>query len=182
MEINILDHLKKRHFDVNLYKDIFIPNSLNCIYFYIYNISGKFLGYQCYTPEKPKRNNQLDDAERRYNTEVTEVNKITEIAYFGLELLNPKDVNIFLVEGIFDACRLHNLGLNSLALLSSDVYRYREHLQSLGYNLIPVCEGDEAGLKLMKLGNCNEIIYLGNTLDLGDLSDEEIYEIFKHYL
>lgn len=182
MKKSITTHLKERHLDIKKYPSLHISEEYGKAYFYLYNLSGMIVGYQCYTPSLPKRMNKAEDCDRRYHTYITKSAGMIMLTAFGLDILDTTKKEIFLVEGIFDACRLHNLGLNALALLCSDVSFLKEHLMSMGYKLIPVCEGDEAGLKLATLATHKEIIYLEEGYDLGDLDDKYIECIFKDYI
>jgi len=180
-KFSITKHLKERHLDITLYNSIYISEENSKAYFFLYNLSGQIVGYQCYSPLLPKRDHKALDSERRYHTKITkECNKV-KLTSFGLDILDPSKRDIFLVEGVFDACRLHSLGLNSLALLCSDVDYLKSFLFSLGYKLIPVCEGDESGLKLSSLATSDEIIYLKKGIDIGDMSKDEIDLIFSKY-
>jgi len=181
MKKSITTHLKERHLDIALYPSLFISEEFGKAYFYLYNLSGQIVGYQCYTPMLPKRANGALDCDRRYNTYITKVDGEIMLTAFGLDMLDPTKREIFLVEGVFDACRLHSMGLNSLALLCSDVGYLKSFLKSLGYKLIPVCEGDEAGLKLAELATHKEVIYLEEGYDIGDMEETEIEKIFLKY-
>lgn len=178
----ILEHLEERHLDTTKYPSLFISEEHRKAYFFLYNLSGQIVGYQCYSPELPKRDNRAEEFEKRYYTYLTKPSKDIMLTAFGLDILDPKKRKIFLVEGIFDACRLHSLGLNALALLCSDIGFLEGFLTSLGYELIPVCEGDEAGKKLAKLSTHGECIFLEEGYDLGDMLSEDIEKLFLRFL
>lgn len=177
----IIEHLKERHLDISLYSSIEIVEELEQAYFYLYNLSGQIVGFQCYSPLKPKRL-KAEDIYRRYYTYITKEYKSIKATAFGLEILDlKKDKVIFLVEGVFDAVRLHKLGFQALALLGSDALRLREQLLLLGCTLIPVCEGDEAGQKLQKLATSKEVIFLPEGEDVSSLEHKELVAIFKKF-
>lgn len=181
--MKITTHLKKRHLDPKDYQSIYISEETGKAYFFLYSLSGQIVGFQCYTPSAPKRDHKLLDQERRYYTYLTkEKTGHVKLTAFGLERLTDKKKPIFLVEGIFDACRLHKLGLQSLALLGSSIGYLKPFLTALGYELIPVCEGDEAGQKLATLSTHGKTIYLSQDMDLGDMEETDIKETFKSYL
>ena len=182
MKKSIKKHLEKRHLDISKYPSLYISEEHGKAYFWLYNLSGMIIGYQCYTPSLPKRGHHLEDHERRYCTRMTKVDGSIMLTAFGLDILDPSKRDIFVVEGIFDACRIHSLGLNALAVLCSDIDFLSDFLKSLGYRLIPVCEGDEAGAKLSKLATHKETIYLKEGYDLGDLTEKEVFDIFSKYL
>ena len=182
--LELQQHLKDRGLNIERY-NLFLSEKF-CVVFPLWNLSGQMVGFQTYNPFKPKHDNNLNPVELRYHTYVRrdqETNS-TNIAVFGVDLLDFKQKFVFVVEGVFDACKLHNLGLNALAVLTSDAERYKSWLWSLGFVVVPVCEDDYncAGLKLSLLANTNEVIYLSNGCDLGDLEQTVVYELFKKYL
>lgn len=180
--LSITSHLKKRHFSIEKYESVHVSEEHGKVYFMLYGFGGEIVGYQCYTPSLPKKANRLEDHERRYHTYLRKDELGVRTTAFGLERITPETKVIFLTEGVFDACRIHELGLCALALLGSDVEHLKEQLFLLGIKLIPVCEGDEAGKKLEKLATTEEVIYLEEGRDLGDLEEEEIKLIFEKYL
>lgn len=90
----------------------------------------------------------------------------------GLEVLGTRDRRIYLTEGVFKSCRLHNIGLNSLAVLGNNPVHLKSWLHSLGYELISVCDGDRAGKDLAKIGH--RAIYLPEGIYLDEMSNEDI--------
>lgn len=180
--LSITEHLKKRHFEIELYESVFVSEEKGKVYFMLYSFSGVLVGYQCYTPYLPKRGSHLEDFERRYYTQIGKEGDTVKKTAFGLETIKKETKVVFLVEGVFDACRLHKLGLSALALLGSDVGHLKEQLSLLGVKLIPICEGDEAGKKLAELSTHEEVIYLEEGVDLGDMDETEIEIIFSKYI
>lgn len=180
--MSIITHLKERHFHIEKYTTVTVSEELGKAFFMLYGFGGELVGYQCYTPHQPKRANHLEDIERRYYTYLSKEHTEVKKTVFGLETIKPETKIIFIVEGVFDACRLHNLGLCALALLGCDIEHIKEQLFLLGIKLVPVCEGDEPGKKLEKLATHEEVIYLPEGLDLGDMTEESILETFKKYL
>lgn len=180
--MTILEHLKSRDLEISLYSDIII--SEDAVVFPLWTLSGRLVGYQQYKPFQPKKSKTLPLEERRYDTKITRYDgKHVALTAWGLQLLpKSKRTPIFITEGIFDAAKLHKLGLPALAVLTSDTKYLQSWLWSLGYEIIPVCEGDEAGLKLESLSTHSRTIFLEKGYDLGDLSLEKIKVIFKEYL
>jgi len=176
-------HLVERHFNLELYPNAVLSEEENSLTLYLWNLSGQLLGYQTYKPNRPKNDLSLPPRELRYFTHITKTPyKENMLACWGVELLNPLLPDVFLCEGVFDAVRLHNLGLNALALFSCCSLHLKEWLHSLGYNLVPVCDGDEAGLQLAELSNNGECLFLSDNKDLGDLTDEEVTLLLKDFL
>lgn len=179
---NLLTHLKERHLNLDLYSH-FVSEDNDRVTFLLWNMSGQMVGFQQYTPFRDKVDNSVEARELRYYTQLTKTDKKTQmLSAFGLDLLNPNQKYIFVCEGIFDACRLHNLGLNALALLACDPKPLKSWLWSMGYIVVPVCEGDDAGQKLQKLANSKLKVFLPKSKDLGDFTEEEVQRTFEKFL
>lgn len=179
----VLNHLKHRHVNVELYNGLTVSEETNSATFLLWNLSGQLVGYQQYRPEQPKMDHKLDPRELRYFTYATKGELKSQMhAVFGLELLDPNKKLLFVVEGVFDAVRLHNLGLNAVAVLGCNPKQMKTWLWSLNYTVVPVCEGDKAGQKLKSLANTSLVEYLDEGLDLGDMTEEEVLKKFESYL
>ena len=179
----LLTHLKNRYVNTELYKGLTVSEEEQTATFFLWNLSGQLVGYQEYKPGRPKMDNRLSPRELRYFTYVTKLDPKRQMhAVFGLELLNKNNKVLFVVEGIFDAVRLHNLGLNCLAMLGCNPKQMKTWLWSMHYEVVPVCEGDKAGKKLKKLSNNGRSLFLPEGLDLGDMTDAEVLDTFKVYL
>ncbi len=179
---NLLKHLNDRHLNPSLY-NAFLAEDGSTATFPLWNLSGQLVGYQQYTPFQPKCDKKLNPRELRYFTYLTKTDHNAQmLSAFGLELLDPNKKYVFVCEGVFDACRLHNLKLNALGLLACDPKPLKSWLWSMGYVVVPVCEGDEAGQKLKSLANTDDVVFLPQGKDLGDLTDEEVLSTFSHYL
>lgn len=179
--LSITEHLKERHFEIELYSTVHVSEEHGKAYFMLYGFSGELVGFQCYTPEQPKRASHLEDCERRYYTYITKEHELIKKTVFGLETIKPETKLLFVVEGVFDACRLHSRGFAAVALLGSDIAHLKEQLFLLGIKLVPICEGDEAGHKLAGLATHEEVIYLPEGKDLGDMTEIEITKALKGY-
>jgi DNA primase len=143
----------------------------------LWDLSGRLVGYQVYSYKKGKQRDK-NPHEQRYFTKTK-----YSLAVWGLSVLDPWKRHLFLCEGVFDACRLHTLGLNAVALLGAtprqEMYQY---LLSLGYSLVMVAEGDQAGRRGAKLSMLQNVMYLPEGKDLGGLTEEELLHYFKEYL
>ena len=189
-DFDITKHLKFRHLDETKYT-IFKSEDKRSVSFALWNLSGQLVGFQHYNPLAKSRFDKSDKAEDRtfrdlkYYTWITKIEckkPIRMIGVFGLDLLDFSDNNCFVCEGVFDACRLHNIGLNAIALFELNSQSINDWVSILGYNIIPVCDGDKAGRKLLKLSTKGEYIVVGDGKDLGDLTDEEINLLLADYL
>lgn len=159
-----------RDLDVTKYSGVSIHDDVYT--FPLWNLSGQLVGYQQYRPDAGKER-LPNPRDMRYFTYLP---KSTNTAW-GLETLDPKKRVLFLVEGVFDAVKLHNAGFNALALLTNNPKPLKPWLHSLGYYLISVCEGDEAGKKLATVGH--EAIYLPEGFDVGDMSSRCVKQFFQ---
>ena len=177
-----LAHLKSRHLNVELYSSVHVCEEEQSVFFPLWNLFGQMVGYQQVKPFAPKNDSSLLPKEQRYFTWVSKSDsKHPLLTAFGLELLNPKQKVVFVCEGVFDACRLHNLGVNALALLSCDPKPLKSWLWSMGYEVVPVCEGDKAGLKMAKLSSHGRVEFLPQGVDLGDMEESQVVEMVEKY-
>ena len=159
-----------------------ISEEEECVTFPLWSLSGCMVGYQTYKPYAEKKGKEL--IKRRYYTKLTRADgKHVALTAFGLHLLpTSKRKPLFVVEGIFDAAKLHKLGLPCLALLTSSTEYLKSWLWSLGFEIIPICEGDEAGLKLSTLSTSGRSIFLPEGKDLGELSEKETLKFVEKYI
>lgn len=166
------EHLLARGLEPDRYSSVFVDTDRAT--FALWNLSGQMVGYQTYRPDRDKNRND-DPREQRYFTFVSRFDgKVPALAVWGLETLSP-DKPVYLCEGVFDACKLHQLGLSAIATLGSDPAPLRGWLKCLPQRKIAVCDGDAAGQKLAKFAD--QAIFLPEGMDAGDLSTEALREI-----
>jgi len=174
MNEQMLAHLKTRGLNPSKYSGVAID--VDSVTFPLWNLSGQMVGYQVYKPNAEKNHN-LEPRDQRYYTYVSRFGgKEPSLAVWGLETVTS-DKPLYLVEGVFDACKLHNLGLSAVAVLSCDPKHLKSWLGTLPQKKVAVCEGDSAGRKLAKFGN--SAVFLPEGKDVGELSDEELEKYFK---
>lgn len=164
------EHLKNRHLHTKLYAMV-VDEESRIVTFFLFNLSNKVVGYHQYRPDADKTRNN-DPKLSRYYTYVTK----GELPVFGLETLtgNPNET-VYLTEGVFDVCRLHNYGLPALAVLSNHPKHLRNFLNLLPNPKVAVCDGDAAGRKLANL--VKSAIFLPEGKDLGDLTEPEVRDL-----
>lgn len=143
--------------------------------FLLYNLSGQIVGYQRYRPGAPKHHPTRED--ERYFPEVSEQRhpgnrRTLAIAAWGLESLSYRDDVLFLVEGIFDAVKLHNLDLPAIAVLANDPKHLAGWLRLLPRRMIVVADPDEGGAKLRKFGDV--AITAEPHHDLGEMTTDQV--------
>ena len=164
---SVLDHLKRRHLDVNLHRPM-VDEDARVATFFLYNLSGQVVGYQQYRPEgdkKPGNNPKLG----KYFT----YKKQPTLAVWGVESLHLTPHVLFLTEGVFDAARVTERGFSCVAALSNDPSPdLRNWLSMLNRVVVAVCDNDAAGRRLAKFGD-RSVFTEGK--DLGD-SDQSFVD------
>jgi hypothetical protein len=174
MSTEMLAHLSGRCLDPSKYSGVAVD--VDSVTFPLWNLSGQMVGYQVYKPNAEK-NHQLAPRDQRYFTYVTRAGgKEPALAVWGIETVSSNKP-LYLVEGVFDACKLHNLGLSAVAVLSCDPKHLKSWLATLPQKKVAVCEGDAAGRKLAKFGN--SAVFLPEGKDVGSLNDEELATYFS---
>jgi len=138
------------------------------ITFMLYNGTGQIVGYQQYRPSEASKQKKNDPKSGRYYTYLP---KETD-GVFGLDVLNPADRTIYVVEGIFKAAVLHRLGYNAFAVLTSTPKRLRPWFKILRqtWNLVAIGDNDDAGRKLVNIVKTG----FQSPSDLDEMTDEDI--------
>jgi hypothetical protein len=170
-------HLRDRHMDIELHKPIISDQIAT---FLLYNLSGQIVGYQRYNPAFPSAypgdGKQSNLRDRRYYNYVSS----DKIGLFGLESFHQNVPCVFVVEGVFDACRLTSRGVCAIAMLTNTPSSsMKNFLICLGKPIISICDNDPSGKKLKSVGHYHEIVRDGK--DLGDCSEEFVDYILKKY-
>lgn len=179
--MNIYEHLKERHLNLVLYPNVKVYAEECMVFFPLFNLSNEWVGYQVYNPLAPKVRGNNDPRAQKYWTYVVGNRRgEKKLAVWGLETYSWTDKYLFVVEGIFDACRLHNLGLPCVATLCNDPKHLKSWLNTLSSKLVSVCDGDSAGLKLRNVSD--ESVLLNDGKDLGDMEEKEIMELLREYI
>lgn len=170
----IIEHLKLRHVDLDLHRPL-IDAENDVATFLLYNLSGQIVGYQQYNPagEKKPQNNPKTGRYYTYKKQPT-------ISVFGVESLHLTPGIVFLTEGIFDACRLTELGCSALAVLSNDpTPDLKNFLTCLGRQVVVIADNDKAGCKLAKFGH--DVVFCKDK-DLGDSSEEFVKDLVHKFV
>lgn len=172
--MNLVHHLKSRHLDLDLHRPV-VNDTEGVATFYLYNLSGQLVGYQQYRPlgEKKPQNNPKEGKYFTYR-------KLPTLGVWGVESLHLTPDVVFLCEGVFDACRMTEVGCSALAVLSNNTgWDLRNWLAMLNRKVVAVCDNDDAGKKLAKFGDFAEMM---STHDLGDASHEEVMTLKEKYV
>lgn len=169
--MEVLENLKSRGLTSST--PVFIDEEEGVATFLLYN-GNKLVGYQQYRPnaDKKKKNHPR---EGRYFTYLP---KETDGLY-GLEQ-DAGCGTLFVVEGIFKAIKLHNLGYNAISPLGATPKRLKPYFKILRATrrLVALGDDDPAGRELVR------IVRRGTTtpVDLDEMSDAEVHELVKEYL
>lgn len=136
-------HLISRGVDLCKYKP-YIGDSVAT--FMLYTPAKKLVGYQQYRPEsdKKKRNDPKDCRYYTYLPSQTD-------GFFGFEQDNGLG-RLYIVEGIFKAIALHNIGVNAIAVLGATPKRLRPTFKiwRATRELYAIGDNDSAGRELVK--------------------------------
>lgn len=170
----LVEHLKKRHLDLELHRPVLdLENDVAT--FYLWNLSGKFCGYQQYRRfgEKKPQNNPKQGKYFTFRKQPT-------VAVWGVESLHLTPHVVFVCEGVFDAARLTAKGVSALAVLSNNTgWDLKNWLGMLNRRVVAVCDNDDAGRKLAKFG---DVAVFCEDHDLGDSSDEFVNNLVARFV
>jgi len=194
---SLKERLVERRLDTSKFR-AWLDEEEYCVTFPLWNLSGKMVGYQRYRPDADKTRHN-DPRDGRYFTKVNkaawsvveengEVVGVTctkdgNVGVWGMESWYDSPT-LFVQEGVFDASALNwYCGVASLAVTTSTpspsvvnwfwtVSQFRK--------VVVFCDGDNAGLKLAKLGH--EYHVMPGGMDMGDASEEYVKEMVRKYL
>lgn len=136
------DHLLSRNYDPSLYVNQTIDEEGELLTVHLFNLEGKFVGYQRYDPSGSKKTNVINEA--KYMTYTMKGEK----AFWGLETLDYTQDTLFVVEGLFKASALHKAGYNAICVFGNRAEHLKDLLLSFNMNIIAICDNDDAGMKL----------------------------------
>jgi hypothetical protein len=181
-EGNLLDHLKSRGLDTEKTHVLYDEESGNT-YFFLYNLSGQMIGYQKYNPEGVKK--EYGEEARYYTFLGKEYDKLdnanrSKISVYGLETYDVHKKYIFVVEGIWDVIKLHNMGEPAFANLGNSLSdQQRNWYNTLPQEIIVIRDKDDAGKNLVKIA---DHVYTapGDYKDLGEMSQEEVNKFISN--
>jgi hypothetical protein len=158
---------------VDNYKHVFLDEQQLVVSFPLYTLTGKLVGFQYYRPFADPKQNKAHPELGKYFPDVNEF----DVPLWGTEKYDPHQQTCYLVEGIFDAVRFHNLGLNCLAVLCNNPKHARAQLKALGCRLVAVCDNDVPGRKLA--GFADNFIICDGAKDPGDMTEQELTKFLQ---
>jgi hypothetical protein len=183
--MSLRQHLIDRGLDPGLY-NVFVDEAGGQATLWLYNLSGQIVGYQQYNPSGTKsiRNDEKHRDSLKYFTYVGDEGDGAlragkkKLAVWGLETVSMESRVIFLAEGVFDAVKLHNVGLPAIAVLANDPLPLRPFLFALGKSVIAVCDDDDAGKRLGSLAHV-ALRVPAPYHDLGEMPQDEVLPWLK---
>lgn len=144
--MDLVKHLISRNYDPSRYLNQVLDFENEVLTVYLPNLSGQFVGYQQYRPNVMEKKTNHPSEARYFTYSQRGVN-----ACWGLETLDPRKEDVYLVEGVFKASTLHMLGYNAIALLTSNPKPMKSWLHTMDHNLIGIGDNDKAGDGMIKI-------------------------------
>lgn len=166
--MDTLSYLESRHCNTELYPGLEVDLEGRA-WFPLYECT-KQCGYFIINPNGSKEGKNQSWKTCKYTNLGTR-------AMFGMQQLDPNKKSIYVVEGVLDACRLHKLGYNALAVYSntlSEEFKQQLDLLSYQYRLVAICDGDNAGRKLAN--HFNQSIHLPDGEDPNSVDESTLLE------
>jgi len=179
MVTNLKQHLLDRGVNFDKHR-VWLDETTTVATFPLWNLSQQWIGYQTYRPnsEKGRRSGERASMMKYYNyISKPCASKDAQIAVWGTETLSITDNIMFLTEGIFDAVKLHALGLPAVAVLCNNPKHLKSWIRGMSKITIAVCDNDSAGRKLASLANC--ALFPPEDSDLGDMSVNSAKELLQ---
>lgn len=172
-DMNLREHMLSRGWNPNLHRNVHLDEDAQCATLMLFAPTlrnPKLTGFQTYKPGQPKTRDGkgMNPRDLKYFTHMVE----GELAMFGVESLAFHHGYVLLVEGVFDAMKLHALGHPCLAVLGNDPKRLRPFLKATSREVVGVLDNDEAGLKLGR--SCHQFYLCDEGRDPGDMTDLEL--------
>jgi len=175
--MTLLNHLLSRFFNPAIYPSVTLNEKDFILTVPLWNLSGKMVGYQQYSPLRGKERKE-NPKEMRYYTHVSKYGATKELAVWGLETLVDRTKPVFLCEGIFDASRLHWYGLQALSVLGNDPAHLEQWLGIMPFEFIACVQGDKASMSLAKYSTRTSI-FLPYGEDVGSLTREMFTKLLQ---
>lgn len=172
---SMVGHLARRQTTPSLYAGISINEEERVVTFPLWNLMGQMVGFQQYKPDKEPSNTKSPD--NRYYPVIPRPSNTA----FGIDQISLQRSRILFVgEGVFDVCPLHNHAVNAIAVLCNDPIHLNGWIRSLGYFTVGLCDGDKAGSKLANLTDI--AIHCPYGKDPGDMPDDFFLNLINQFV
>lgn len=156
--MNVREHLvRERGLDLSLYTGVHIDEDERLVQFYLWNSSGKPIGYHQYRPDHDKKQHNAKD-DGRYFTYVSKESEggkeSSYAAVWGVESLDYRPDVLVVVEGLFKAVPFHNRDVPAIAVFSNNPKRLKNllYILSAGRRIVFVGDNDGGGSKTKSFG------------------------------
>ncbi len=167
-----LQHIRRRGFKEEYCDYVWADLKTKILTFPLWSCTGQLLGYQQYDYRADKlRNNH---SKGKYYT----YRRKDWLSFWGLEFIDLSSKEpLYIVEGIWDAISVLNVGYRCIAVLSNNPQQLKGLLNALPCRTISLCDGDKAGKMLSRV--CDESIILPEGKDCNNMTEEELKEIIN---
>lgn len=177
------EHLLARGMNPSEYR-VCLDEETQTATFLLFTLTGSLAGYQSYKPHSVKntsegRKSGFKPQDLKYFTYVSRDETKTQFsaAVFGMEKFDWRKPKLYVVEGVFDAVKLHNLGLNAVAVLCNNPKHLRPFFKALSMRVVGVLDNDPGGMALAKV--CDEHFLCPEGRDPGDMTTDELKELLQ---
>lgn len=182
--MTVRKHLELRGCDISRYP-CHIDEEAGVCTFLLYNFMGQLVGYQQYRPCAPKAKEgepymRGNRSELRYWTFLAKEDKVAKRAFFGIESIDDRPF-FFMVEGIFDAVKVHNAGFPCIASLSNAPFHLENFFMISGKKVISISDNDKAGRLIRKFADANVELPAGYK-DVGEMPQDEVNQMLENFL
>lgn len=168
----IRDHLESRHCNLDYY-NVTVDEEEGLATFLLSDSGFSVSGYQQYRPsaDKKKKNHPREGRYFTYRTK-------GKFPVFGMESWYWTN-HLFIIEGIFDCVRLHNLGHSAIATLSNDPKELRNWVLMMNRPVYAICDPGSSGVKMAKYAHKH---FTCIETDLGDMRQEDVEKVVETLL
>jgi len=170
-------HLRDRGLMLEMYSDVFVSETDGVATFLLWNLSGQLVGYQVYNPNGTKKE-KTNLKNMKYRTQV---GGSFHQPVWGLCSIRPETKVVFLVEGVFDAAKLHATGFAALAIFSSaGSKQLTQFLNLLPYRLISILDNDDSS---KSFSSFSDVILVTPSpyKDVGEMPIEELKNFLNEH-
>jgi hypothetical protein len=179
---DIESHLRDRGLDLKKTSVVLDKDKVTANFF-LYNLSGKLVGYQRYNPNGTKKTSgNVSKDLWKYFTYASKEDTGSSIAVYGLDTYDMKSPILWITEGVFDVNKLHNAGQSGIAVLTNKPGKaMKSWLRTLPQKKIVIYDNDAAGKKLRSVADFSFTVPEGYK-DLGEMPQSEVNEFVEGIL
>jgi len=176
-ELSLAQHLRDRGLMLEMYSDVFVSETDGVATFLLWNLSGQLVGYQVYNPNGTKKE-KTNLKNMKYRTQV---GGSFHQPVWGLCSIRPETKVVFLVEGVFDAAKLHVAGFAALAIFSSaGSKQLTQFLNLLPYRLISILDNDDSSKSFSSFSDV-VLVTPSPYKDVGEMPIEELKNFLNEH-